>query len=138
DWSMGRVERAQVRQARQVVAVSGRVRDLLCGQHGISAGRVAVIPNGVETCRFAPEVMAALRPGARARLGVGAATVFLGSAHNMALKGMDTAIEALRLVVREGADAVLMIAGRDPDAKWRARADGLGCRVRFMGLVDDM
>jgi UDP-glucose:(heptosyl)LPS alpha-1,3-glucosyltransferase len=138
DWSMARLERAQVRQARQVVAVSSRVRDLLCGRYGIAPGRVTVIPNGVETCRFAPDVMAALRAGARSRLGVGGATVFLGSAHNMALKGMDTAIEALRALVREGADAMLVIAGRDPDAKWRARADGLGCRVRFMGLVDDM
>ena len=127
---MARLERAQVRQARQVVAVSSWVRDLLCGRYGIAPGRVTVIPNGVETCRFAPDVMAALRAGARSRLGVGGATVFLGSAHNMALKGMDTAIEALRALVREGADAMLVIAGRDPDAEMAgagAMAWGAGC-----------
>jgi UDP-glucose:(heptosyl)LPS alpha-1,3-glucosyltransferase len=71
-------------------------------------------------------------------LGVGGSTLFLGSAHNIKLKGMDTAIRAVRRLAAQGADVVLAIAGGEPDAKWRAMTACLGKRVRFLGLVDDM
>ncbi len=138
-WQMAWLERRQVRRARHVVAVSGAVRDLLAAQHGIGAERVSVIPNGVDTARFAGARLAALRPGARAALGAGTATLFLGSAHNMHLKGMDTAIRALARLHAAGADVRLAIAGGTPDPFWTGLAGqlGVGGRVAFLGWVAD-
>lgn len=139
DWGLGRLEREQVRRARQVIAVSNNVRDLLVRQHKLAPERLVVIPNGVDTSRFGHERLAALRPEARRALGVAqATTLFLGSAFNLILKGMDTAIQAIGALLRERADAALVIAGGEPDAAWRALAAGASDRVRFLGRVEDM
>lgn len=127
DWALGRLERAQVRRARRVIAVSGLVRDLLVERHGELP--IEVVPNGVDVGRFAE--LEERRAAARAALGVGEAVVFLGSAHNPWLKGMDVAIRAVGAV--EG--AVLAIAGSSGDGRLRGMA---GERVRFLGVVEDM
>ncbi len=139
-WQMAWLERRQVRRARHVVAVSEAVRDLLVAQHGIAPAGVTVVANGVDTARFTAERIAALRPGARAALAAGTATLFLGSAQNMRLKGMDTAIRALARLHAEGRDVRLAIAGGTPDAAWTGLADqlGVGDRVAFLGFVPDM
>ncbi len=108
------------------------------GSTGSTPLEITVVPNGAETARLAPEVLGKLRPPERARLGVGTGTVFLGSAHNMRLKGMDTAIRALLRLRAEGADVHLLIAGAAPDAAWTRLAAPAEGRVRFLGLVDDM
>jgi UDP-glucose:(heptosyl)LPS alpha-1,3-glucosyltransferase len=137
-WEMFRLEREQVRRAKRVLAVSPLVRDLLLRQHRMAPERVVVIPNGIEIGRFGRERMAGLRQEVRAGLGTGGATLFLGSAHNMHLKGMDTAIRAVARLVAEGREVQLVLAGGTPDAFWTALAAPLGARVRFLGLVDDM
>lgn len=133
-WEMGRLERAQVRRARHVIAVSSLVRNLLLRQHLVAPEKIGVIPNGVDSGRFAPQRLAGLRAPTRRALGVDDAVVFLGSAHNMRLKGMDTAIRALARIP----GARLLIAGAEPDPGWRALAAPLGERVRFLGNVDEM
>lgn len=138
DRDLRRLEREQVRRARHVVAVSELVRGLLLDQHDIAPERISVIPNGVDTARFARAGLAALRGGPRAALGVGEGVLFLGSAHNLRLKGMDTAIRALSLLVDEGADVYLAIAGGLPDRSLAGLAAGLGRRVRFLGRIEDM
>jgi len=138
DWTMRRIERQQVQRARHVIAVSSPVGSLLRNQHAIAPDRMSVIPNGVDTARFGHERLALMRPAARTKLGVQGSTVFLGSAHNLFLKGMDTAIRALRVLVHGGADAVLAIAGGVPGKVWHALSAGLGERVMFLGPVDDM
>lgn len=138
DVSLGTLERQQMRRARHVIAVSTLVRDLLARQHR-AVGAISVVPNGVDVGRFAPERLAGLREAARARLGVGQGSVlFLGSAHNMRLKGMDNAIRALDLLVFEEADVHLAIAGSAPDEGWLRLAAESGERIRFLGPVDDM
>jgi len=137
-WEMARLEREQVRRARHVVAVSSLVRDLLLRQHRIAPERVSVIPNGVDTAGFAPEKLASLRARKRREMHLGDATMFLGSAHNMPLKGIDTAIRALARLLEEGRDVRLVLAGAAPDPVWTGLAAPLGDRVRFLGLVEDM
>ncbi|HYZ63354.1 MAG TPA: glycosyltransferase family 4 protein [Acetobacteraceae bacterium] len=140
DRQMARLEREQVRRARQIIAVSALVRQLLLAQHPIAPERITVIHNGVDVARFSPERTAPFRAGLRATLGVGEGTLFLGSAHNMRLKGMDSAIRALARLVGGGAEAHLAIAGADPGPDWTRLAASLGvaARVHFLGLVDDM
>ena len=133
DWSMGRLERKQVRRARQVIAVSDPRAGRAVPPTRPDRERIVVIPNGVETARFTPERMA--RCGRRR----GPAWAWAmrrcswGSAHNLWLKGMDTAIRALP------ERSVLVIAGgvagsRHGGSLRRARTE----RVRFLGVVDDM
>src|SRR5205085_11435910 len=82
--------------------------------------------------------VAPLRSEARRDLDLAGATVFLGSAHNMSLKGMDIALRAMAVLVAEGRDVRLLLAGAPPDRIWLERAAPLGDRVRFLGLVEDM
>jgi UDP-glucose:(heptosyl)LPS alpha-1,3-glucosyltransferase len=134
-WRTARAERMQLGRAPLVLAVSRRLAAHFAARHGIDPARIRVVPNGAETARFARPRIAHLRGQARASLGVGDRVLFLGSAHNMRLKGMDTAIRAMAGL--EG--AVLAIAGGEPDRWWRRLAASAGAdRVRFLGPVADM
>ncbi len=139
-WHMARLERWQARNARRIVALSHRLRAILAERHGLAPGRITVIPNGVDTQRFAPDRLAGLRQTARRALGLGDSTLFLAVAHNPRLKGADTAMRALAVLRREGADASLAIAGGRADAFWTGLATRLDVsdRVRFLGPIIDM
>lgn len=131
DRALGRLERAQMQRARHVIAVSDLVRDLLLRRHGPVP--ISVVPNGVQTARFSAERLTALRAGMRAALGVTDGVMFLGSAHNPFLKGMDVAIRALSLLPDA---AHLVIAGTTGHERLAAMAPP--GRVQFMGVVADM
>ncbi|WP_426958169.1 glycosyltransferase family 4 protein [Muricoccus radiodurans] len=136
-WRMAWLEARQAARARRLIAVSRRIRRDLAARHGVPESRIAVIPNGVDTARFAPDAIAPLRREARRGLGLREETLFLGSAHNLRLKGMDNAIRALAAV---GGDARLALAGGEPDAFWTGLVASLGLteRVHFLGPVADM
>jgi UDP-glucose:(heptosyl)LPS alpha-1,3-glucosyltransferase len=139
-WHMARLEQLQVRNARRIVALSHRLRALLAERHGVPPERITVIPNGVDTQRFAPAQLAGLRQPARRMLGLGDGMLFLAAAHNLLLKGVDNAMRALAVLRQEGADARLVVAGGSPDAFWTGLATRLGLRdhVHFLGPVTDM
>ena len=139
-YDMARVERRQIQGANQVVAVSRLVRSHLCAQHGLREDQLTVIPNGVETEKFAGQRLDPLRRDARARIDAGASVLFLASAFNMHLKGVDTAIRALGILTAAGADARLVVAGARADETWHRLAADLGVadRVAFLGPVEDM
>ncbi|MFT8242523.1 glycosyltransferase family 4 protein [Roseomonas sp. BN140053] len=140
-WRLRRLEALQAARARRVVAVSHRIRRDLAARHGLSEERIAVIHNGADTARFAPERIGGLREAARRELGLAEGGVlFLGAAHNLRLKGMDTAMRALAALRAAGAEAHLAIAGGAADAHWTGLAAELGVadRVRFLGQVDEM
>ncbi len=134
---MARLERMQIGRASQVIAVSRLVRDCLARQHAIDPAGMQVVYNGVDTAAFAPARLAPLRSLARAQLGVGQSVVFLISAYNLWLKGVDTAIRALAQL---GGDSRLVVAGGVPDAGWLRLAAQCGVtdRVRWLGPVADM
>jgi glycosyltransferase involved in cell wall biosynthesis len=114
---------------------------------------VEVVHNPVDLARFDPAAID--RGWARARLGeADGGRLLLGVVAQLSpWKGQDTAIEALRLLCREGIDARLLLIG---SAKFVARATrfdntaylarlqalvaeaGLGDRVEFLGEREDV
>jgi glycosyltransferase involved in cell wall biosynthesis len=139
-FQMAKLEAIQARRARHIVAVSHRIRSQLAATHAIPAERITVIPNGVDTVKFSPARLAPMRAEMRARLGIGDAVLFVAGAHNMRLKGIDTALAALAALHRDGADIRLAVAGGAADAFWTTRAAALGIadRVHFLGQIAEM
>jgi glycosyltransferase involved in cell wall biosynthesis len=121
-----------LRSARAVVAVSNALADCIRAA-GVDARRVHVIPNGVDTARFAPRD----RGEARARLGVaGDAPVVLFVGNLKPVKGIETLIRAFAAVAKTRPDAELVVAGAGPlGARLQALAErhGLGGSARFLG-----
>jgi UDP-glucose:(heptosyl)LPS alpha-1,3-glucosyltransferase len=102
---------------------------------GFPAERIRVIHNGVDLRRFSPQSCEPFREAARRRLGIGPGTVLaLMAAHNLALKGAGTLLQALRRLAPEKLPLrVLIVGGRRPDPWWRrVRALGLESYVAFL------
>lgn len=139
-WEMARLERRQLRAARRIIVVSRLVRAQLCARYGVAPAATVLISNGVDTARFTAARLAPLRAAARAALGVGQRVLFLASAHNMRLKGVDTALRAMAPLVASGAALHLAVAGTPADADWQALVArlGLGGHVTFLGPVATM
>lgn len=129
------VERRLARHADAVVATcSDEVRELT--RMGAPAGRLRVVPCGVDLTEFHPHGPALPRPeGGRHRV------VYLGRL--VERKGVDTLVAAMRALP----DTELLVAGgppaeqlaRDPDARRlldRIAAWQVGDRVRLLGRVD--
>jgi UDP-glucose:(heptosyl)LPS alpha-1,3-glucosyltransferase len=133
-------ERCQVRRARRIVAVSQLVRGHLARQHGLREDHFTLIRNGVDTARFAPGRLAPLRAVLRQVLGVGDGVLFAVSAHNMHLKGVDTAMRALAMLRAAKEDVWLAVAGCVPGPFWLQMTERLGVRDRvcFLGPVNGM
>ena len=138
--SMARLEAEQVARAQRIVAVSQRVRSLLVERHGVPDARITVVPNGVDTQRFAASRLAELRGPARRALDIGGSVLFLTIAHNMRLKGVDTAMRAIASLVRDGASVHLAVAGGAADYFWTGMAAKLGIEkhVRFLGSIAEI
>jgi len=109
---------------RTVIAVSDLVRDDLVRRYPGIAGRLRVVPNGVDVDRFSP----AGRAAARASFGVDAPTA-LFVAGNPRLKGWRFARDAFVRLRGEGVLVHLLVAGADPGA----RPEG----ARYLGCLDD-
>lgn len=94
------------------------------------ADRVAIVPLGIDTERFA----APDRAAGRARFGPGPWLAFVGRLRYY--KGLDVLLDAMALVP----DAGLLVAGTGPmgpDLRRRAGALGVAERVRWLGDVSD-
>jgi len=95
-----------------VIAISECVRGLLL-EAGVPAGKIAVIPDGVEI----PEVLAdsALRGCVRARWGFGADEFVVGHLGASSYeKGQAIAMEAAQILAQKCPRARVVIAGTDP------------------------
>ncbi len=128
---------------RAVICNSNMVREEILRRFSIAPAKLHVIYNGVDLEYFHPRRRAALRPAARAELGVGEGEVlfvFVGS--GFARKGLDAAIRALAACgPYAGAPYRLAVAGRDRDAaRFAALAAACGQRgrVRLLGGRDDV
>ena len=123
-----------------VVSVSRLVHSELALRFGVAADRLRIIYNGVDTARFSPGDSPQERALLRRRLAAGERVLFLIATHNYWLKGVHTALRALRMMERRGADSAhLAVIGRGPVAAFERKARQLGVahRVTFCGPVGD-
>ncbi len=124
------IQRLTARLATHVTAVSRSAADTVVDL-GVPRERITVIPNGVDSNRFAAPVYGAV-----------ADTAVIGSVGCLApRKDYGTLLEALALLDGRGLNWRADLVGEGPELA-RLEADtqrlGLGRRVRFMGERDDV
>jgi PEP-CTERM/exosortase A-associated glycosyltransferase len=129
-----RLELGVVRRANVVVAISRGIRNAMVDR-GIDAGKIEIVPNGVDTAVFTPRSPDAAL--ARA-LGLNGAFVvgFIGSVRR--LEGIDLVVEAFKEVHRRQPLARLLVVGDGAETgrlAAAAAAAGLSGIVRFTGQV---
>jgi UDP-glucose:(heptosyl)LPS alpha-1,3-glucosyltransferase len=135
------IERRQAARAHHLIAVSRRIRDYFTQHYAIPAQRISLMTNGVDTTtRFHPARIAQFRQPERDRLKIGDATMFLAGAHNLRLKGIDTALHATAALIRRGHDVRLVIAGGTPGRFWHSLVARLGLsnKIHFCGQVREI
>jgi glycosyltransferase involved in cell wall biosynthesis len=111
--------------------VSGEARRFLVEQVGLTEGQIRVIPNGVDTTKFAP----APAGPQRERLVVGTA----GSL--TPVKNQELLMRSCADLLARGADFEIRVAGDGPERSRLldlAEALRLADRVQFLGHVDDI
>lgn len=105
--------------------------------YGVEAGRVSVIPNGVDPADYRAKDDA----GFRQRHGLGAAPFILFVGRLNRIKGPDLFLEAFALAKDELPGHLLVFAGPDegmlPELRRTVAGSGLGDRVRFVGYLRD-
>lgn len=124
--------------ASRTIAVSETTRDRLV-DWGLDAGRITVIPNGVDLAalRFSPSVRAEVR----AELGVDEGTVVVGAVGRLEPeKRLDVALRALAPRLRAGRSLLLVVGeGRlRPELEALAAELGVGAAVRLLGARRDV
>ena len=136
---LAEVERRQHTQSSAIiVAVSRMVQRHFETLHGVPAGRIRVIPNGVDVRKFTPECRNQFREATRKELGIGDEIVFLMLAHNLLLKNADALLRAAARLVNAGARVRVIMAGGKRQEKFIKLAETLGISrvVSFLGVVD--
>jgi glycosyltransferase involved in cell wall biosynthesis len=118
-------------------AICGAAADYYVRRRAVPASKIDVVPNGIDSERYRPD------PGARARLrrelGVEDRFVWLAAGRLEAQKAYPT---LLRAFARLGdGPRTLLVCGQGSlraELEGLAGALGLGGRVRFLGLRDDL
>jgi glycosyltransferase involved in cell wall biosynthesis len=128
-----RIEGEVFRQADALLAVSAAMAEYAIGV-GAARERVHVVPNGVDTERFRPDVSG---DGTRQKLGIGPGPVigFVGSLKPW--HGVDLLLSAFARVARK--DWTLLVVGEGPERaslERQASSPGSHGRVLFTGAVD--
>lgn len=131
-------ERACLRAADRVVALSTYSAGALRVAHPGIGAAVRVAPAGVDTACFSPHES---RPSARRELGLPAEGPVLLAVRNLVPRmGLDTLVSALPAVLRSFPRARLIVAGDGPlrrDLETLAARLGVGDSVVFAGFVPD-
>lgn len=137
-----------VKHAEQRLFASPRLKAVICNSHmvkeeirrwfGVPEEKLHVIYNGVDTEHYHPRLKQE-RAAVRARYGIPEeATLLLFVGSGFERKGIGGLLEAMAGLPT---DVYLLIVGRDrkqPRYAARARALGLGARVRFLGVQPDV
>jgi len=130
--SLSKWARRQMARAARLVCVSQALKDHL-PEYGLPLDRAVVIPNGIDTERFAPGDPREARDG----LGLPGDATIVGAVGNLIpVKGYELLLEAMRDVP----DALLALGGDGPERQRLeslARDLGLQDRVRFLGHQAD-
>ncbi len=138
-YAAGRLPAAQLRWATQhaafVICVSHALKRSLV-ELGVEPDKVAVIPTGVDTERFAPRA----RDGARRQLGLaGDRRILLFVGNLLRAKGLHELVEAFSALAARRPELDLVLVGQGPERAWldaQAARLGLAHRIRAVGAVD--
>ena len=120
-----RSEREIIADADRVVAFSPHERDAMVRLYGADAGRIDLVPCGVDLARFRPLG----RAEARSELGLNGHKVLLYVGRIEALKGVDLLLHTAAHLEQDGEVQVLVV-GSD--------AEGSGEIDRLRGLADEL
>ncbi len=124
-----------------VIANSQAVREQVLRQEGLSADRVAVVPNGIDTRAFEPSPEEQVRELRRGLALDGRWPVVGVVANLIDYKGLQYFFPAWASVVAKHQKAVALLVGDGPlrgSLEAQARALGLGDAVRFLGYRADV
>jgi len=124
-FALMHLERQLFRSAKAVIANSRMVATEIRHWHGYPAEQIHIVPNGI-----GPALPRQDRALARQKLGLPAeafCVLFVGTGWER--KGLKFAIEA---VERLGKDALLVVAGRGPQARYAS------AQARFLGPISDL
>jgi glycosyltransferase involved in cell wall biosynthesis len=124
-----------------VIANSQAVREQVLRQEGLSADRVAVVHNGIDTRAFEP-IPEQQVWDLRRRLALDGRWPVVGVVANLIdYKGLQYFLPAWASVVAKHQKAVALLVGDGPlrgSLEAQARAQGLGDAVRFLGYRADV
>ena len=130
------VEMRVYRRADRFVVLSDAFRNILVDDYGVEASRVRIVPGGVDLATFDTDVS---REDARRRLGWPRDRRILLSVRRLVRRmGLEGLIEAMVAVRETVPDALLLIAGRGPQApalQEQIDRRGLADHVRLLGFV---
>jgi len=133
-----RIEEKCLQMAKRITVLSDFSRRQLEGMHPREAGKVLVVPGGVDTDRF--RAISDVK-NVRRRLGLPEDGFLVLTVRRLiARMGLENLVDAMKIVLESEPDAHLLIGGRGylmERLKRRAGAAGLGERVKLLGYIDD-
>ncbi len=132
------LEQRQFANAGCIVAVSQMVKDHIVCRYRVRTDTIELIHNGVDTAKFTPQPFSPFRRQWRKRLGLDEEVLFLLVGHNFHLKGVDTVLQAIRLLPAQPPLFHVAIVGRGDINRYahRARQLGISTFVSFLGWVE--
>lgn len=123
------------RHSDRLICVSPQLAEDAVREFGVRSEIVKIIPNGVNTAKFAPHE--AMRQLLRSRLGIPEDAIVLLTAGRLEqAKGHHLALQAAARLLRSGFSLQVLVAGSGPDEVWlRQQAESLGIaeRVHWLG-----
>jgi D-inositol-3-phosphate glycosyltransferase len=125
-----REETRIVGAADRIVAANVVERAELLRDYGARAPRIATIPCGVDTARFAPGD----RTAARRQLGLDDGPVLLWVGRLAPIKGLDTLLDAVGRLHAGGIGVRLLLVGGDADEPANGHETSLRAQIRRLGL----
>jgi UDP-glucose:(heptosyl)LPS alpha-1,3-glucosyltransferase len=140
-WSYRLLERKQFFDFPSVLVVpSHMVQRHLHEYYGIHGSRVRVVPNAIDARRFHGHDRLLVRAQTRERWQLApedSVGLFIG--HNYRLKGLESLLQAVRLIPPEVNFKLLVCGGKRYQPYQRlAERWGIADRIRFLGFVGDV
>jgi glycosyltransferase involved in cell wall biosynthesis len=124
------MERSVYARARRLIVLSAAFKDVLTAGYGIAADRVRVVPAGIDVDRFNTALS---RIEARRQLGWPTnRPIILTVRRQVRRMGLETLIDAAKLIVEQCPDVLVLLGGTGPIA------DELQTRIVELGLADNV
>jgi sugar transferase (PEP-CTERM/EpsH1 system associated) len=125
------IRRAAYAVADAIFTVTSDLRDYHARQAGVQSSRITVIPNGVDSERFAPREQT--KSACRAVLGLPPNSFLVGTVGRLvAIKDQALLIRAAKALADRGRDVSVAIAGDGPE---RSNLAALAAQLSFSGHV---